>query len=93
MGIIRSDSRGRDWRGRARKWAADRLFAAARRLDPGRPDVARNGDGSHTITVGDISLAKITPGMVQTERLPWPDLSMGEAQAAVDREYRRNIGR
>lgn len=100
--IIRSDSHGGNWRGRARKWAADRLHAAAQRLDPGRPTSARNSDGSHTITVGwGGVLATITPGVAQlptsfepegwivhSERIGSPE----EAQAAIDDAYRRNTG-
>lgn len=69
--IVRSDSRAHGWRQRARKWTADRLIAAAKWLDPGRPEVRRMPDGSHTVSLGGMDLAKIGPGMIADQKGPY----------------------
>lgn len=82
-GMIRSDSRGGTWRGRARKWAADRLFAAARRLDPVRPE-AKPGTPRTSIRERPVRQgSRIEAGDIET---------LAQAQAAIDKEYRRNTG-
>jgi len=51
-----------------RVWLADKLVRLAYRLDPNRPIIKRSVSGGWVINIAGVSIARIEPGMIKTER-------------------------
>lgn len=56
-----------------RRALAGRLIRLAHRLDPTQPVARRGKRGGIVISMGGADLAKITPGMISTDRPTWSE--------------------